>query len=260
MNVPNDVIRGKRGARIDEITSLSGASINIIPERIIEHTASSININRIIEISGSTYAVTIAKSLITIETELERENCNRAADEDTVAIDILQEKVIWCIHHICGSLLDSPSQGEVRLYPDRTLEMEEAEEDSSLRRERGGGRGADREAPEPNKSLCVFGLSLHTTEKELEKHFSTFGRIEKCRVAMGVNSGRSRGFAFIDFESIDDAMEARKEMDGKELDGRPIRTRFAKDFALRTFEEIADFVRRLGGGQGRADIINRESK
>ena len=102
--------------------------------------------------------------------------------------------------------------------------------DYSPRRESGGGRGgggAEREAPEPNKCLGVFGLSLYTTERELEKHFSTFGRIEKCQVVLDGHSGRSRGFAFIYFESIDDATEARKEMDGKELDGKPIRVDFS---------------------------------
>ena len=152
----------------------------------------------------------------------------------------------------------------------------------SIFKVRYGGRGADRKAPppEPNRCLGVFGLSLHTTERELEKHFSTFGRIKKCQLALDVQSGRSKGFAFIEFESIDDAKEARKEMDGKELggksiriefaiearkqmdgkelDGKPIRIDFSKDSALNTFEAITDFVRRRGGVRGRDDIMEDE--
>ena len=91
----------------------------------------------------------------------------------------------------------------------------------------GGGRGGEREAPEPNKCLGGFGLSLYTTERELEKHFSSFGRIEKCQVVLDGHSGRSRGFAFIYYDTVEDATEARKMMDGKELDGKPIRVDFS---------------------------------
>jgi len=73
----------------------------------------------------------------------------------------------------------------------------------------------------------VFGLSLYTTERELEKHFSSFGRIEKCQVVLDGHSGRSRGFAFIYYDTVEDATEARKMMDGKELDGKPIRVDFS---------------------------------
>ena len=40
----------------------------------------------------------------------------------------------------------------------------------------------DREEPEPNKCLGVFGLSLYTTERELEKEFGRFGVLEKTQV------------------------------------------------------------------------------
>ena len=73
----------------------------------------------------------------------------------------------------------------------------------------------------------MFGLSLYTTERELEKQFSSFGRIEKCQVILDGDSGRSRGFAFIYYETIEEASEARKEMDGRELDGKPIRVDFS---------------------------------
>ena len=61
----------------------------------------------------------------------------------------------------------------------------------------------------------------------MEKHFGQFGNIDKCQVVLDGHSGRSRGFAFIYYETVDDAAEARKEMDGKELDGKPIRVDFS---------------------------------
>ena len=65
----------------------------------------------------------------------------------------------------------------------------------------------NRDDPEPAKTLGVFGLSLYTTEKDLEKEFSKYGPIEKVQVVLDGHSGRSRGFAFINFENIDDAQE-----------------------------------------------------
>ena len=41
-----------------------------------------------------------------------------------------------------------------------------------------------RDAPEKSTCLGVFGLSLYTTEKELEKEFSRFGPLEKCNIVL----------------------------------------------------------------------------
>ena len=41
-----------------------------------------------------------------------------------------------------------------------------------------------RDAPETSNCVGVFGLSLHTTERELEKEFSKFGPLEKCTVVL----------------------------------------------------------------------------
>ena len=85
----------------------------------------------------------------------------------------------------------------------------------------------DREEPEPNKCLGVFGLSLYTTERELEKEFGRFGALEKTQVVLDGHSGRSRGFAFVYFENIKSATDAREAMNGLELDGRKIRVDFS---------------------------------
>ena len=47
------------------------------------------------------------------------------------------------------------------------------------------------------------------------------------QVVLDGHSGRSRGFAFVYYEDIADATEARKEMNGTELDGRKIRVDFS---------------------------------
>ena len=84
-----------------------------------------------------------------------------------------------------------------------------------------------RDAPEPSKCLGVFGLSLYTSERELEAEFKRFGPLEKVQVVLDGHTGRSRGFAFIYFENTEDATEARNAMTGAEMDGRKIRVDFS---------------------------------
>merc|ERR1712025_1121939 len=85
----------------------------------------------------------------------------------------------------------------------------------------------NREDPTPSKCIGVFGLSLYTSERELEQEFKKFGPLEKVQVVLDGHSGRSRGFAFIYYETIEDATEARNAMSGAELDGRKIRVDFS---------------------------------
>lgn len=85
----------------------------------------------------------------------------------------------------------------------------------------------NRDAPEVSACLGVFGLSLHTTERELENEFSKFGPLEKVIIVMDGKTGRSRGFGFINFESAEDAKAAKEAMSDQELDGRRIRVDFS---------------------------------
>jgi len=84
-----------------------------------------------------------------------------------------------------------------------------------------------RDQPATNNCLGVFGLSLYTTERELDKEFSKFGPIAKITVVLDGKTGRSRGFAFVTFEKVEDATEARNAMADAELDGKKIRVDFS---------------------------------
>merc|ERR1712088_1037807 len=84
-----------------------------------------------------------------------------------------------------------------------------------------------RDAPGASTCLGVFGLSLYTTERELEKEFSKFGPLQKLQVVLDGKTGRSRGFAFVYFEAIEDAKAAKDDMCDTEIDGRKIRVDFS---------------------------------
>ncbi|XP_018606043.1 transformer-2 protein homolog alpha isoform X1 [Scleropages formosus] len=87
--------------------------------------------------------------------------------------------------------------------------------------------GDARANPDPNTCLGVFGLSLYTTERDLREVFSRYGPLAGVNVVYDQRTGRSRGFAFVYFETIEDAKEAMERANGMELDGRRIRVDYS---------------------------------
>ena len=73
----------------------------------------------------------------------------------------------------------------------------------------------------------MFGLNFTTTERDLDREFSRFGKLEKVQVVLDGPTKRSRGFAFIYFERIEDAEKAREAMNGTEISGFKIRVDFS---------------------------------
>ncbi|XP_053437342.1 RNA-binding motif protein, X chromosome-like [Nycticebus coucang] len=78
------------------------------------------------------------------------------------------------------------------------------------------------EADRPGK-LFIGGLNIETNEKTLEAVFGKYGRIAEVLLMKDWETNKSRGFAFITFESPADAKDAAKEMNGKSLDGKAIK-------------------------------------
>ena len=76
-------------------------------------------------------------------------------------------------------------------------------------------------------NMYVSNLSFQVTDEELRTLFGKFGEVTSTKVIMDRETGRSRGFAFV--EMPDKAgEEAMKELDGKQLDGRAISVSKAK--------------------------------
>ncbi|XP_020827416.1 RNA-binding motif protein, X chromosome isoform X3 [Phascolarctos cinereus] len=78
------------------------------------------------------------------------------------------------------------------------------------------------EADRPGK-LFVGGLNTETNEKALEAVFGKYGRIVEVLLMKDRETSKSRGFAFITFESPADAKDAARDMNGKLLDGKSIK-------------------------------------
>jgi len=77
--------------------------------------------------------------------------------------------------------------------------------------------------------VFVGNLDFNTTRTEVQDLFSQVGAIRDVFLPTDRQSGRPRGFAFVEFESEDDAAKAIERFNGHELGGRALRVNAAED-------------------------------
>ena len=78
------------------------------------------------------------------------------------------------------------------------------------------------------KNLFVGNMSFQTTESELRALFEPFGQITRVHIAMDRETGRARGFAFVEMNNDDEAAKAIAALDGKEVGGRNLKVNEAR--------------------------------
>ncbi len=86
------------------------------------------------------------------------------------------------------------------------------------------------------RRLYVGNLSFNTTELDLRDAFGQAGTITDAKVVMDRETGRPRGFAFVEMSTDQEAQDAIAQFNGRELDGRTIKVNQAEE--------------RTGGGGG----------
>ncbi len=74
-----------------------------------------------------------------------------------------------------------------------------------------------------SKKLFVGNLNYRTTDETLYDAFAAIGSVESATVITDRETGRSRGFGFVEMASDADAQAAIQQLDSSELDGRTIR-------------------------------------
>jgi RNA recognition motif-containing protein len=72
------------------------------------------------------------------------------------------------------------------------------------------------------KNLFVGSLAYATTDDTLREFFEQVGTVSSARVITDRDSGRSKGFGFVEFEDEANNQKAIDQLNGKELDGRSI--------------------------------------
>lgn len=92
--------------------------------------------------------------------------------------------------------------------------------------------------------LYVGGLPYSTNDDELQQLFAEHGTVASAKVITDRDTGRSKGFGFVEFENDDEGKAAQAAMNGKEIGGRTINVNEARPMQPR--EPRRDF----GGGGG----------
>jgi len=92
--------------------------------------------------------------------------------------------------------------------------------------------------------LYVGNLAFQTTNQELEQLFGQAGTVQSASVVEDRDTGRSRGFAFVEMSSQEEATSAIEQLNGKEIGGRALKVNEAKP-------------RENRGGSGRGFSDNR---
>ncbi|KAL3075730.1 hypothetical protein niasHS_012560 [Heterodera schachtii] len=84
-----------------------------------------------------------------------------------------------------------------------------------------------RDNPNPNPCLGVFGMSLHTTERDLKHLFGRYGEVDSVQIVYDRYSGRSRGFGFVYFTHTKDAARAKENLVDAVIDGMKVRVDYS---------------------------------
>ena len=77
-------------------------------------------------------------------------------------------------------------------------------------------------------NIYVGGLSYEVTDEELKAAFEAFGKVDTASVITDKQSGRSKGFGFVEMSSEDEAKAAIEGLNGKDLKGKTINVNEAR--------------------------------
>mgnify|MGYP000338636677 CR=1 FL=1 len=79
------------------------------------------------------------------------------------------------------------------------------------------------------KTLFVGGISWNLRWQDLKDAFGEHAEVVHAKVIMDRETNKSKGFGFVEFASVEEAVKAKEAMDGVELDGRAIRVDYAEE-------------------------------
>ena len=80
-----------------------------------------------------------------------------------------------------------------------------------------------------NSKMYVGNVSFQMNEGDLEELFGQFGEVSSVKIITDRETGRSRGFAFVEMSAEEEAKKAIEGLDGKENNGRNLRVNIAQE-------------------------------
>jgi RNA recognition motif-containing protein len=100
------------------------------------------------------------------------------------------------------------------------------------------------------KNLYVGNLSYNTSQERLQELFEAYGEVVSANVITDRDTGRSRGFGFVEMANEDEANAAINALNGQEVDGRSLTVNEARPRAPRGGDRGGGRGGRRGGGGG----------
>jgi RNA recognition motif-containing protein len=103
------------------------------------------------------------------------------------------------------------------------------------------------------KNLFIGNMSFQTTESDLQDLFKPFGQVTRVHIATDRETGRARGFAFVEMPNDQEAAKAIAVLDGKEVGGRNLKVNEARPKTERGGPSTGG-----GNGRGRGRFSNED--
>jgi RNA recognition motif-containing protein len=100
------------------------------------------------------------------------------------------------------------------------------------------------------KNIFVGNLNFNATEEAVRSLFERYGAVNSARIMTDRDTGRSRGFAFVEMENEGEADQAINALNGYQMDGRTLNVNEARPKPERGFGAGGGAGRGFGGGGG----------
>lgn len=78
-------------------------------------------------------------------------------------------------------------------------------------------------------NIFVANLNFKVQEEDLRETFEVYGEVDSARIITDRNTGRSKGFGFVEMSNADDASKAIEELNDREMDGRNLVVKVAEE-------------------------------
>jgi RNA recognition motif-containing protein len=99
-----------------------------------------------------------------------------------------------------------------------------------------------------SNKLYVGNLSYSVRDDDLQQQFSVFGHVQSAKVMMERDTGRSKGFGFVEMSSAEEAQAAIEGLHGKNMGGRDLTVNIARPMEARP-PRSGGFGGGFGGGR-----------
>lgn len=78
-------------------------------------------------------------------------------------------------------------------------------------------------------NIYVANISYNTSDEDIKDLFTEYGEVAFAKIIKDRDSGRSKGFGFVEMPNDEHAKSAIEGLDGREVDGRPLKVNVARD-------------------------------